>query len=548
MADDFIGRVIDRKYRILSVLGRGAMGMVYRAEQLDAEGRARRIVALKTLKPEISKDLDFARRFLREVGVSMQLRSPHVLTVYDSGKDESGQLYYVMEFMPQTLKEFFQAQGPLPVERTVTIICQICEALAEAHSLPEPVVHRDLKPANIFIEERSGYDVVKIGDFGIAKILSDEVSHLTRDGVESPGTPRYMAPEQWKGQAVDGRTDLYALGVTFYEMLAGKPPFSGSIEVLMGQHLQLPPPPLPDTVPLVVRKEVEKLLAKKPEERPAEALSVKTALEFTLPNRKKRIAWLAVAALLLIIGSVVGVYEYQQRQPLPVKMVEVPAGEFFMGCNDKVDEECEDNEKPGRQVFLDAFKIDETEVTVAAYQRCINAKVCTWPNMDNKCNWGPDIGRRENYPINCVDWQQAKTFCEWVGKRLPTEAEWEKAARGTDGRVYPWGNEWDDKKANAGGKDVSSITTTPVGSFPAGASPFGALDMAGNVWEWMQDWHDGEYYQAGPTKNPRGPEEGIWKVTRGGAWSDRPQYARASYRSRLGPGLRHGLLGMRCAQ
>lgn len=104
MADNFIGKLIDRKYRLLSELGCGAMGVVYRAEQLDAEGRARRIVAVKTLKPEFSKDPDFARRFLREVGVVMQLRSPHALTVYDSGRDETGQLYYVMEFMPQTLK------------------------------------------------------------------------------------------------------------------------------------------------------------------------------------------------------------------------------------------------------------------------------------------------------------------------------------------------------------------------------------------------------------------------------------------------------------
>src|SRR5581483_3932191 len=270
MADDFIGKLIDRKYRLLSELGRGAMGVVYRAEQLDAEGRARRIVAVKTLKPEFSKDPDFARRFLREVGVSMQLRSPHALTVHDSGRDESGQLYYVMEF-----KEFLQDHSPLPVEHAVVIVSQICEALAEAHSLPEPVIHRDIKPANIFIEQRRGREVVKIGDFGIAKILGDHATHLTQDGVRSPGTPRYMAPELWLGQTIDGRTDLYALGVLFYEMLAGKPPFPGPGSVLMSQHLQLPSPPLPEAIPVGIRKEVQRLLAKKREDRPADAWSVR---------------------------------------------------------------------------------------------------------------------------------------------------------------------------------------------------------------------------------------------------------------------------------
>jgi serine/threonine protein kinase len=211
MAEDFIGKLIDRKYRIQGELGRGAMGVVYRAEQLDAAGRARRVVAVKTLKPEFSADPDFARRFLREVGVTMQLRSPHVLTVYDSGRDERGQLYYVMEFMPQTLKVIMDAQGALPVARAVAIGSQLCDALAEAQSLPEPVVHRDLKPANIFIEQRRGQESVKLGDFGIAKILGEHTVVLTRAGYSSPGTPRYMAPEQWAGHGVDGRTDLYSL-------------------------------------------------------------------------------------------------------------------------------------------------------------------------------------------------------------------------------------------------------------------------------------------------------------------------------------------------
>ena len=249
-----------------------------------------------------------------------------------------------------------------------------------------------------------------------------------------------------------------------------------------------------------------------------------------------------VAAIVLLLGIGVGVivHEVQQRQPLQVKMVEVPAGEFFMGCNEQIDKECSDDEKPGRQVFVGDFKIDKTEVTVAAYQRCINAKACTPPPTINSsdlvstCYWFLDISERADYPINCVSWDQAKAFCEWEGKRLPSEGEWEKAARGTDGRIYPWGNEWDDKKANTDGKEDGFEYTAPVGSFSAGASPYGALDMAGNVWEWVGDMYDKKSYK---------------RSARGGAWNAPPQFAGVSDRMRFLLGItENASVGIRCAQ
>ena len=280
MTETALGSVIDRKYRLVAELGRGAMGVVYRAEQLDVEGQARRQVALKTLRPEFSADANFTRRFLREIGVAMQLRSPYIVTIHDCGKDEQGQLYYAMEWLPQTLKEWVTEQGSLSVAQVVHIVGQLCEGLAEAHGLAEPVVHRDLKPANIFVEQRQDQLQVKIGDFGIAKVVGEHTDGLTHSGAVSPGTPRYMAPEQWKGDAVDGRTDLYALGVLFYELLTGNPPFTGSggVSVLMAQHLHQPPPPLPDSIPGTVRDLVMRLLAKTPAARPADALRVKREL------------------------------------------------------------------------------------------------------------------------------------------------------------------------------------------------------------------------------------------------------------------------------
>lgn len=290
MVDQSQRKVINGKYRLLAKLGEGAMGAVSLAEQLDVEGRVLRQVALKTMRRELSADPGFTKRFLREVRVATQLRSPHTVIVHDSGQGEDGQLYFVMEYIQgPTLRQVLRQHGTLPVDRVVRIASQLCEALAEAHSLPAPVVHRDLKPLNIFVEQLQGHDWVKIGDFGIAKVLSEHTLGLTQVGHSSPGTPPYMAPEQWRGTREDGRTDLYALGIIMYEMLTGRPPFSAStLEAWMHQHLSVPPPPLPTTVPASLCALVELLLAKAPQDRPASASQVHDALAAILRGEDGR--------------------------------------------------------------------------------------------------------------------------------------------------------------------------------------------------------------------------------------------------------------------
>ena len=141
-------------------------------------------------------------------------------------------------------------------------------------------------------------------------------------------------------------------------------------------------------------------------------------------------------------------------------------------------------QRTGEMVSVGNFKIDKTEVTVTAYRRCVDAGRCTAPGTGEDCNW--NVSGRSNHPINCVDRNQARTYCEWAGKRLPTQAEWSRAAYGTDGRKYPWGNKWDAIRANVYGSEDGYEQTAPVGSFPTGASPSEALDMGGNVWEWTE--------------------------------------------------------------
>ncbi len=226
------------------------------------------------------------------------------------------------------------------------------------------------------------------------------------------------------------------------------------------------------------------------------------------------------------------------------EMVSIPAGKFWMGCNETIDKNCDDDEKPGHEVFLDAYSIDQYEVTVAEYRQCVEAKGkgCTPPGTDSSCNWGESD--RDKHPVNCVDWAQARAYGQWAGKRLPTEAEWEKAARGDkDQRIYPWGNEWDANKANAGRSG-----TVPVGSHTIGVSPYKVDDMTGNVFEWVQDWYDQAYYKRGVTQNPKGPDTGIARSVRGGSWFDLPRSSRVSDRLGGHPGNRGGFVGFRCAQ
>jgi len=242
-------------------------------------------------------------------------------------------------------------------------------------------------------------------------------------------------------------------------------------------------------------------------------------------------------------------------------MVYVPEGEFLMG-SPAADPKASDDEKPRHPVYLDAFWIDRTEVTNARYVQFLNAlgghtgtcggHDCVETQIEEA--YGHILhqdGRYrvesnfEDHPVTEVSWYGAQAYCAWAGARLPTEAEWEKAARGTDGRLYPWGNEAPAcdraQYGDCGG------TTVPVGARLAGASPYGALDMAGNVWEWVVDWYDPAYYGSAPAHNPQGPAAGLRKVFRGGSWGYPPTFLRAGDRARNRPTYAGFNVGFRCA-
>ncbi len=221
--------------------------------------------------------------------------------------------------------------------------------------------------------------------------------------------------------------------------------------------------------------------------------------------------------------------------------VRVLKGIFEMGCVEE-DDECDADEEPRHTVEISKdFWVGRTEVTVAQYRQFVEDKNLEMPPFAPSFNsdWG-----KPDHPIVNVTWEEAKTFCEWAGGRLPTEAEWEYVARGgEEGLKYPWGNEISPDNARYDSGDG----TAPVGSYPA--NDFGIYDVSGNAWECVADWYDGDYYENSPEKDPQGPEEAtVLRVLRGGSWLDYPVDLRAAGRYRLRPGGRYSSVGFRCVR
>lgn len=229
-------------------------------------------------------------------------------------------------------------------------------------------------------------------------------------------------------------------------------------------------------------------------------------------------------------------------------MILISEGEFLRGSPEG---EGYRNECPQRTVYLNAYYIDKFEATNAQYRKFMKATGHKAPD-----DWSYTHASQQNHPVVGVSWYDAVAYAQWAGKRLPTESEWEKAARGDDGRKYPWGN----SPPNAGGRYRANYKidkygtghgysyTTPVDNFPMGASPHGVMDMAGNVWEWCADWYHSEYYRTAPKKNPAGPSSGNARVLRGGGWvNDNIHYLRCAFRGSHPPSMKFSYVGFRCA-
>ena len=315
--DRLVGRTLNNRYLVKRKIGEGGFGAVFEGMQVATE----RPVALKVLHPQSLQDPTVVARFRREAESCSKLRNPHTVVIYDFDQTEDGVLYLAMELVRgQSLQDIQRAAGVIPVERCLRILDQVADALGEAHD--KGIVHRDMKPENIMVEAREGEDFVKVLDFGIAKIKSGDGAKdapaLTAIG-QTVGTLEFMSPEQLRGKQLDGRSDIYALGMVTYEMLTGELPFkkSKSTTEIIQFHLQ-EPPPAPSSlkpelgIPTTVDELVQKMCAKSRDHRHANTDELRRHVEEALKSmdvgelrsEAKRLG-LVVGGIILVVGAVI---------------------------------------------------------------------------------------------------------------------------------------------------------------------------------------------------------------------------------------------------
>jgi len=627
-----IGHVLQDRYRIVTLLGQGGMGAVYRAWDL----RLKKPVALKEMVPQPGLDAatvaQFREQFEQEAVILARLVHPHLVPVTDTF-EEGESAYLVMAFVEgESLADRIRREGALPEAEVRVWAEQLLDALAYCHD--RGIVHRDIKPQNVIVTTEGQAVLV---DFGLVK-LWDPADPQTRTVMRGVGTPEYAPPEQWgaMGRHTDPRSDLYSLGATLYHALTGQAPPTASDRMAYPKQFRAPrelvgrvsevtdevilrsmalacddrwpdaramrqgfaSAPTPVSVPVVSAEPTRTGTQRLPEPEASPVPVSPPPLDATRhvadvdrvpgPQQRRMPPWLwvlvgvagvALSALglgRLIDGNVAPAppatatagarVSTATAPPAPTPtaaptpassptvrmpgtsrvrsvdaMVEVwvPGGSFRMGL-----ESGWESERPVRAVTLDGFWLDRTEVTNAQYQACVATGRCSQHDYPLSSDFSAP-----QQPVVEVTWFDASDYCAWVGARLPTEAEWEYAARGPDGVLYPWGNDLREGIANCEEsvcKDGYEWTTAPVGSFPEGASWVGALDMAGNVWEWVADWFDA--YPATPQTNPTGPSAGEWRVTRGGDYDNDETYMRSVHREEDLPTATYDSLGFRCAR
>lgn len=651
------GKRIGRHYIVQSVIGQGGMGQVVKA----IHDLTNQIVAIKTLSPHLASDPGLRERFLQEARALAGLDHPNIMTLHTFLEDE-GKLFLVMQYIDgQDVDAMFRRCCGLRPHAALPIFYYALKGLGYAHR--QGIIHRDLKPANILVTKDGR---VKLTDFGIARITG--ALRLTMTGAQV-GTVFYMSPEQIQGAEAEARSDIYAMGVSLYEVLTGRLPFDGDDYNVRKGHVESP---VPDPrlwrpeLPGEIVQPLLRSLAKDPKERFQTAEAFAEALEpigevlplvacplchsqhpigegVTCPSchRDEICQYHMVAAkgicqpcsqqqkqaykptipqgvaLPMLDESELALStadfsdspqtpppsfddmgsleQLEQQNPsrlhlgssamldvpreapvsslglrppgssapasarvetllnstpsthtLPprivtrdgAEMVLVPGGTFTLGAYG------EPNAQPPREIHLSPFYIDRYPVTNACYLRFTRETgfqiPAHWQNPEENKGmyFSPELML---HPVVEVSYDDALAYCRWVGKRLPTEAEWERSARSDDQRLYPWGETWLDGMAQFGLDSTSSVL-----SHVHGQSPYQACDMLGNVWEWIEDYYASDSYKHLNDTDPKGVQVGSFRVVRGGSFRDPPSNIRATTRGFRMPHLRGPSVGFRC--
>ena len=536
------------RFAVKRMLGRGGMGRVYLCEDRELEVE----VAVKVLPEDLVSDGKSIAAIGKEAKTAARLRGcPGILQLYEFERHGST-CFIVMEYAPGgSLQALLQGRGALPEPDCRRLGATVAEALGFAHE--RKVLHRDVKPANVLL----GLDgEARVADFGLARVFAQTSSRPTTGRIA--GTPAYLPPEVIQRKKADHRGDLYALGCVLFEMASGEPPFHGTFAemALAKSHLDAPVPDPREVRPEIsveLSSIVRRLLAPDPVERFPDGRELAAVLR---GERGQRGGGPRTALLLplpvepAVRGLPAPTHPSHAGTPLPEGFVEhagriwclrdgaeeafVPAGPFTMGSDRGAADEA-----PARSVDLSAFLVDRHEVTIWQFARFCRETGHSFPEQPR--------GANDRHAVVNVTWSEAAAYAAWAGKTLPTEAQWEKAARGTDAREYPWGNESPDED-EARVRNPAEDGTTAVGAYPAGRSPYGVLDMLGNAWEWCSDWYAADAYAAAASPDSAGPARGQSRVLRGGVWDDDETSLRVTRRRRSRPESRYDFVGFRCVK
>lgn len=537
-----------REYRLLRKRGGGGMGEVWEGYH----ERLHRRVAIKCLPDETTSDPEQLLRLNQEAANLAKLSHPGIVTVHDCIEEDS-KLYLVMELISgQTIQEIVRDQGRVSFVQGAEWFRQTAESLAYAHG--RSVFHRDIKPTNIMVDTAGNTRLI---DFGLA--LSELEIRLTRTG-STVGTLPYMSPEQHCGVEVDGRTDIYSLALTMYYAMTG----SLLVQHPDGSHAYASPPGIPQSLDRIMRK----CLKRDRNERYVAAENLVSDLTAAMGKQQaitvrtrahsvrwRPVLWIAGGVAILVLGALLlsvllqgprnSATEGRLLVPMPHsepknEMVHIPAGHFVAGMEvTEVPSELKDYDgvekltQGGRRaVVLPAFEIDKYEVSNSDFGAFVQATGRTPPKHWNGRRPSPEI---EKHPVVNVTYDDAAAYAQWRGKRLPTADEWEKAARGEDGRIYPWGNEFDASRCNT--DEIGIDETCKVDAFPRDESPYGVIGMAGNAAEWTSSVEDGEI-------------GGKMRVVCGGSWLESGTIVSiASFRrTAVGDAVRRPDIGFRCAR
>lgn len=541
------GVVIDGKYIIEEDPNlEGGMGKIYFARHLFLGNK----VVIKVVSPALLlRDPSIRERLKKEARLVAQLNHAAIVPVTDFGEYQS-QPYMVMRYMGGgTLRDRLKNEE-ISLSQVATLINRIAMALDKAHA--QQIIHRDIKPSNILFDE-DGY--AYLADFGIARLV-DESNYFT-----VIGTRPYMAPEQFRGFPVDPTTDVYQLGVLLFQLLTKQFPYPAKNEYdLINQHLSAPiprPSLINATLPICLDEVIERALAKEQRDRYAAAGEFAEALNRCLAQHQ--IGSNAVSELGTSVPTTKKLPTIVQgKPPLNFEWCSVPSGEFTMGGDTY------SNEKPIHLVDIGSFWIARYVVTNAQYQLFVAGNGYSekkwwtdegveWLQAQDKLlprYWSDPIWNEAQQPVVGISWYEAIAFCNWASHlleesiRLPSEAEWEKAARGKDGQIYPWGNEPPTGNVCNFNREIGR--TTPIGQYsPQGDSPYRCAEMAGNVWEWTLSKYL-PYPYADLNRNDKDGIEG--RIVRGGSWHYGEYFMRSATRFSYYPGNSNNMLGFRCAR